>query len=113
MWKEITSKEQWEQVLQDSKEHSTIVFKHSTACPISAQALKEYEQFLSENPPTHVQYTLVKVIETREVSNQIAADLDVKHESPQVILLENQEAAWNDSHRQITVSNIQSALVEK
>lgn len=94
---EISSVGQWKDVLERSKEKPVLVFKHSTTCPISAYAYGEFTSF--ESP---VETYLVKVIENRSVSNEIENDLGVRHESPQALLISNEKAFWNASHRKIT-----------
>ncbi|GAA3332810.1 bacillithiol system redox-active protein YtxJ [Ectobacillus funiculus] len=86
-WKEITTLEEWDDILEKSTKRGQVILKHSTTCPVSANALKEYEHYLEGSQNTNVDYTLVKVIESRAVSNKIAEDLNMKHESPQVIFL--------------------------
>lgn len=44
----------------------------------------------------------VKVIESRPISLHIAEDLGVVHQSPQVIIIKDQNAVWDTSHRNIT-----------
>lgn len=51
----------------------------------------------------------MKVIEDRPVSNEIAARLGVKHESPQAILVRGGKAVWHASHRQVTAANLAAA----
>ncbi|UVI32713.1 bacillithiol system redox-active protein YtxJ [Paenibacillus spongiae] len=110
MWKEITTLQEWEQMLQQSGEKQQIIFKHSTACPVSASALEEYDEYLSKTPNKDTDYYLVKVIESRPVSNQIAEDLSVKHASPQIILFKDQKSVWNTSHWSITNKHITAVL---
>lgn len=75
-WKEINTIEEWNQAYNQSGEKPFIILKHSTTCPVSANALKEYEEFfLGTEPEEDMDYLLVKVIESRPVSNQIAQDL--------------------------------------
>lgn len=100
--KELTTLEDWGLTLEGSSQRRVVVFKHSTICPISAKAWNEYEAFLNEVVKGNIQFTMVKVIESRAVSNQIAEDLGVKHESPQIILIEDQKAIGHTSHGQIT-----------
>jgi bacillithiol system protein YtxJ len=109
-WKEINTVEQWNKALAGSQERPFVILKHSTACPTSANALEEYEQYLSKNPSTDVDYLLVKVIESRPVSNQIAEDVQVRHASPQMILVKNKENGWNTSHYAITVAHMTAVL---
>jgi bacillithiol system protein YtxJ len=64
------------------------IFKHSTACPISAHALQEVESAETEIPIYRVD-----VREQRELSNWIASVYSVEHESPQLILIREGKAA--------------------
>lgn len=109
-WKEITTLEEWNTVVERSAERGQVVLKHSTFCPISSNALEEYNQHLQNNPNSDVDYFLVKVIESRLVSNQIAEDLDVKHASPQIIYIKNKEKYWTASHWAITTEHMTTVL---
>ncbi len=109
-WIEINSVEEWKEKWASSAQQPILVFKHSTACPVSAEAFREFEQYVEEAPEQGVGFYLVKVIESRPVSNQIAEDSQLKHESPQAILLENQKVIWNASHWKITKESLQEAV---
>ncbi len=109
-WKEVSTIEEWNDIFANSLNMPTIILKHSTACPVSASALEEYETYLADSPNSHVQYYLVKVIESRPVSNQIADDLKVKHASPQIIYFKNKEAIWNTSHWSVTQKHMSAVL---
>ncbi|MCL6516274.1 bacillithiol system redox-active protein YtxJ [Alicyclobacillus sp.] len=108
-YEELTTLEQWAAVYEASKKRPTLVFKHSTTCPISANAHREFERYL-ENAPEGVAHVLVKVIESRPVSNRIAEDLEVTHQSPQAILVRDGRAVWNASHWDITAARLQEAI---
>ncbi len=109
-WKEITTNEEWEQVLTASVSKPIVILKHSTACPVSFNALQEYEAYLGKTPNPEVDYLLVKVIESRPVSNQIAEDTGVKHASPQILYVKNKDTVWNTSHWAITEEHIHAVL---
>ncbi|RKD25044.1 general stress protein [Ammoniphilus oxalaticus] len=109
-WKELTDLEQWNEALGASNQQPLFVFKHSTTCPISSEALQQFEKYLKEEPRSDVNYVFVKVIETRPVSNRITDDTQVKHESPQAILIENKQAVWHASHWKITSKAIHEAM---
>ncbi|MDA3129843.1 bacillithiol system redox-active protein YtxJ [Aliibacillus thermotolerans] len=104
---ELTTIAQWEDVLEQTNTHPAFVFKHSTSCPISAEAHEAYQTYVAQNKeiPTY----LVKVIETRDVSNAIEADTRIKHESPQLLLLSNKEVVWHASHYDIKEDAILTA----
>ena len=109
-WKEITKEAEWDQLFEGSSEKPVVVLKHSTTCPVSANALQEYENYLKKQPNGDVDYVLVKVIESRPVSNQIAADTGVKHASPQILYVKNKETIWNTSHWAVTEAHISAVL---
>ncbi|MBO1510219.1 bacillithiol system redox-active protein YtxJ [Metabacillus bambusae] len=109
-WKEITSLEEWDDILEKSTKRGQVILKHSTTCPVSSNALKEYEHYLDESPNNNVDYNLVKVIESRAVSNKIAEDLNVKHESPQVIFVKDKSKYWTASHWSVTTEHMTAVL---
>lgn len=107
--KEIHSNEELEQAFEKSLEKPVLLFKHSTTCPISAGAFSAFHSFIRETDKNIGCY-LVKVIEDRSVSNQVASITDVKHESPQLFVIQNREVKWHTSHSMITVESIEEAL---
>ncbi|MGO4500894.1 bacillithiol system redox-active protein YtxJ [Paenibacillus sp. 2RAB27] len=109
-WKELTTLTEWQEVLDRSSEKPAVVLKHSTTCPVSASALDEYEQYLAGTHNEAVDYFLVKVIESRPVSNQIAEDLGIKHASPQILYFKDKESIWNTSHWSVTNKHMSAVL---
>lgn len=109
-WKELTAVQEWQDIWERTSERGAVVLKHSTTCPVSASALEEFEQYLSNKPNEQVDYYLVKVIESRPVSNQIAEDLNVKHASPQIIYVKDKQQYWNTSHWSVTAKHMTAVL---
>ncbi|QKY71037.1 bacillithiol system redox-active protein YtxJ [Lentibacillus sp. CBA3610] len=107
--KDLESKDELVQAWEQSKENPVLFFKHSTTCPISAEAFKQYQTYL-ESAGDDLDAYMVKVIENRDISNQIAEETDVKHESPQIFLIHNKEVLWHTSHSKITKDSINEAL---
>jgi len=97
-----------EQLLQRSKTDPVLIFKHSTQCSISDLAYEEFTRF-SESAGGLV-CGVVLVIENREISEAIAAQLGVRHESPQAILIHNGQPKWKASHWAITSDALAEAL---
>lgn len=109
-WKEITEVEEWDAILEKSTEKDQIILKHSTTCPVSFNALDEYNDYLADNPNKDIDYTLVKVRESRPVSNKIEADLNVKHESPQIIYIKNKSSYWSATHWSVTKAHMKAVI---
>ncbi len=95
--------------LQDflAENPNSIIFKHSTSCPISARAYREFSVFTKNSP---VQAAIVFVIESRPVSDYLAEITNLAHQSPQALFFREGKCYNNFSHNDITVENIQAAL---
>lgn len=109
-WKEITTIEEWDEILAKSAEKEQIILKHSTTCPVSFNALDEYDQYLADSPNENIDYTLVKVRESRPVSNKIEEDLSVKHESPQIIYIKDKQKYWSATHWSVTKAHMEAVI---
>lgn len=111
-YQEIESIEQWESLLEQSGERAVLLLKHSTACPISGAAFKEFKVY-TRKPKRPIVCALVKVIESRPVSNDIEAKLGIKHESPQALLIRDGQTLWHASHWDITFERIEQQVNER
>ena len=105
---ELRKREDFEQLLERSKTHPVIIFKHSTQCAISDQVYEEFCRFVES--AGNINCGLVLVIEWRAVSNAIETMLDIPHESPQAILVRDGKPKWNASHWSITYDALTRAL---
>ena len=108
--RELTSLDDFAHFLTESETKALFLFKHSTACPISAGAFQKYQAFLSK--PDQQEHAFVKVIEHKAISNEIENLTGVRHESPQVLLISHGKVLWHASHRAITETTLQTALQE-
>jgi len=86
------------------------LFKHSTRCPISAQASRQLDSFQQEHPDLPIAYARVLVVENRPASRWLAQRLGVEYASPQITLIARQNAVWKASHYAITAPNIGRAV---
>jgi bacillithiol system protein YtxJ len=88
-----------------SQQEKVIIFKHSTACPVSAGAYQRLQEGIEQKSLSFPVYIVI-VQDQRPLSNEIAEDLHVKHESPQCIVLEKGKAILVLNHNNITVGAI-------
>lgn len=84
-----------------------ILFKHSTVCPISTAAYDEFQAYIQE---TGVPAAVILVREDRPVSNEVEQRFGIKHESPQIFVLEDGQVKWHTSHWKITKQAIAEAI---
>ena len=106
----MTEDGEWRDCLASSSHKPVLVFKHSFRCPISAGAYDELAAWLEDAKGGAPACRLVDVVAHRPVSEAIAQALDVRHESPQAILVAGGKAVWHASHWDITYSSLDEHL---
>lgn len=106
-WKNLTEEKQIAEVVELSHEKPQLIFKHSTRCSISSMAKDRLER---EWNLENVEPWYLDLIAYRNVSNAIASQLGVHHESPQAILLQDGVVVHDSSHNSISVSEIAKQL---
>lgn len=102
VWNELKSVEEWNALLQSDEKF--IVFKHSTRCSISTTALSRFERDWDASSAVKPYY--LDLLVHRNISNAIAQDTGVEHESPQAILIENGKVLKSATHLSIYVSEL-------
>ena len=88
-----------------SADRPQLLFKHSTRCSISASAKYRLESdlpLLEQSMDVH----LLDLILHRDISAEIASMFGVRHESPQVILLQHGNSVLDLSHYDIDAAAI-------
>jgi bacillithiol system protein YtxJ len=104
-WIPLTTEKQLAEIREASAEKPVVIFKHSTRCSISAVAKSRLERAAA---PEEISFYYLDLIKFRDISNKIAADFDVPHESPQVLLIRNGECIYDESHSGITMDDLVS-----
>jgi bacillithiol system protein YtxJ len=84
------------------------LFKHSETCGMSWQAHEEVMAVL-DDPAWEADIHLVSVQASRVVSNEIARRLQVRHASPQLLLVADGVVRWQATHLAITAAAIRKA----
>ena len=102
-WIVLNQVQQLADIKELSKTRPQIIFKHSTRCAVSSMAKSRLER--KEQPQTGDFYFL-DLIKFRSLSNKIAEDFAVTHQSPQVLLIKNTECVYEESHSGIQMDEI-------
>jgi bacillithiol system protein YtxJ len=98
-WIPLERIEQLEEIKR-SNEYS-IIFKHSTRCSISMMAKKKFE-LDRDSIPAETPVYFLDLLNYRSISNAIADQFKVHHESPQLLLIKNGECIYETSHGEIS-----------
>ena|SRR6218665_1978121 len=105
-WQTINDELQLEEIRQKSFENPVLVFKHSTTCSISATSLSRIERAWDADKAKNIVPFYLDLLRYRSISNKIAKDFEVEHQSPQVLLIQNGECTYDASHFDIRFDEI-------
>ncbi|MEE9270945.1 MAG: bacillithiol system redox-active protein YtxJ [Candidatus Krumholzibacteria bacterium] len=108
--KRLTSIGDFDEALARSEREAVFIYKHSTACGLSAVAHDRVTAYVGLKVEGSAPVYIVNLLETRSVSNEIADRLGVEHQSPQLILVKDRRAVWHASHGAINEEAIVQAL---
>ncbi|NJC26232.1 bacillithiol system redox-active protein YtxJ [Neolewinella antarctica] len=107
-WQPITTVHDVEAIIERSKTVPCFILKHSTRCPISSMAMRRLESSW-DLADTQVETYYLDLIRYRPVSNFIADEFGVRHESPQALFIKNGVCVHNASHLDINVADVKKA----
>jgi monothiol bacilliredoxin len=82
-----------------------IIYKHSPICGLSDIAIVEFERFRLGDPG-RFDFHQVDVIGARPASLKLEQLLEVRHESPQVLMVWESRCVWHGSHRAIKADRL-------
>lgn len=105
-WRKLESSEDLQSAIEKSSEKIIVIFKHSTRCIISKTVLRNFEKEIEQNQNNDIEFYYLDLLNYRNISNEIAENLHVTHQSPQVIVIKNQQAIYNASHDGISLESI-------
>ena len=109
-WLSLTDINQLDDLIESSVNQKVIIFKHSTRCSISCMVKDRLERNWPKDLEKQDIYYL-DLLNFREVSNAIANKLDVEHQSPQVLIIDNKDCIYSASHNFISAETIKNELI--
>lgn len=108
-WLSLMNAAQLEDIDQQSREGPGVaIYKHSSRCFVSSMARRRLEQHWDELPAGMPVYFL-DILSHREVSREVARHYNVRHESPQLLLIRAGQCIRHVSHEGVDPA----ALVEE
>lgn len=109
-WQTLNSVEQLREVLEESKNEPVVIFKHSTSCSISSMAKSRLERQWDDNGLSNIKTYYLDLLSYRPISNEIAELLQVRHESPQLLLVQDGMCTYHASHLGINVDALKKKV---
>ncbi|MFT4060740.1 MAG: bacillithiol system redox-active protein YtxJ [Edaphocola sp.] len=108
-WKNIGSAADFYKIIEDSVTQPQVIFKDSTTCGISAHAKARLEEGY-DKIAGKAAFNYLDLLSFRAVSQLIAQELQVTHQSPQIIVLKDKKAVYSSSHHAIDAADIAKHL---
>lgn len=107
-WIPLESVEQLDEIRLLSETTPCVIIKHSTRCSISTVALERLNG--TSEPSPHARYFYLDLLRFRPVSNSIAEQFQIHHESPQVLLISKGQCVYEETHLGINATELQTEL---
>jgi len=107
-WEVLNNLDQLKTIDLESRNGSVLIFKHSTRCSISDAAIQRIERDWKDDFKIKPYY--LDLIAHREISNALANNYGIEHQSPQVLMILNGKCIYTESHSGIRVSEIISQI---
>ncbi len=105
-WKELTDISQLQNLKSESTHQPVLIFKHSTRCSVSSMALNRLERSWNPQELEGLEIYFLDLIRHRDISNQIAEEFNVPHESPQILIISDEKCVYNNSHMGISYHEV-------
>ena len=109
-WQKIDQPAQIEALAEESKNKPVVIFKHSTSCSISATAKSRLERQWEGSELANIKAYFLDLLAFRPVSNEIAEFFQVRHESPQLLLIQDGVCTYHGSHLSIRVDEVKKLV---
>lgn len=106
-WKKLDDIALLPVIRDDSFERPQVIFKHSTRCSVSSGALSRMNR---NEDPAGADIYLLDLISYRDISNTLAAHYDIRHESPQLLLVWLGKVVYHESHSAISYEKLEQQL---
>lgn len=90
-----------------AREGRTIVYKHSPTCSLCSWSEHVLGKFAEQEGVT---LELVDVLSQRPLSRDLEAHFGVRHESPQILVVDDGKVTWHASHRGVEPDRVRAAL---
>ena len=108
-WITLETVEQLDSLIKKSYEIPVLIYKHSTRCGVSSLVHSRLERAWDELP-VKIDCYFLDLIAHRNISDQVEQIFQVRHESPQTLLIIDGQCKYHASHMGISFGAIRKAL---
>lgn len=96
--------------LAESYDYPIAILKVSNSCFLSSRIYKEFQELEAAEPDLKDRLFFLIVQKSREVSDALAFRFGVVHETPQILIIENEDVIYYESHEEIEMFKVKKLL---
>ena len=109
-WNKLESTGDLDSLIKKSEKNICLIMKYSTRCASSAMVHRRLERDWNEEEMNGTSLFFLDIIGHREISNAVSDVFNVRHESPQIILIDKGKSIYDTSHFMISYDSIKEAV---
>lgn len=102
-WTTLSSEADLLNIIEQSFVQPQAIYKHSVTCGTSGHVKMQLD---NADAPENITFHYLDLLAHRSLSNKIAADFHVHHESPQILLIKDGKCVYHTSHLAIRMEKI-------
>ena len=108
-WTPLQDEQQLSEIIENSDTAPQVIFKHSTRCSVSSMAKNRLDKNYA---PGATPFYFLDLIKYRHISNKIADHFNVRHQSPQILVISKGKCIFTESHSGIVFDEIEEAVMQ-
>ncbi|MDH5366636.1 MAG: bacillithiol system redox-active protein YtxJ [Cyclobacteriaceae bacterium] len=112
-WEHLENEDQLQHVLEKSSEKTQLIFKYSSTCSLSSMMFNRFENDWQPLTTENINPVFLDILSYRNISNKIENILKVRHESPQILVIQDGKCVYDSSHMGIVFDKIESLFGNK
>lgn len=105
-WNTLSTQDQLARINDLSKTKPVLILKHSTRCSISSAALSRLERSWKDENEKVMEPFYLDLLAHRDISNKIAFEYNIEHESPQALLIKDGKCVFSQTHMSISLVDL-------
>jgi bacillithiol system protein YtxJ len=109
-WNKLTHPNQIQDIKAISEDTPVLIFKHSTQCAISSMALARLVRKWQAGDQEKIKPYFLDLMADRSLSDAVAKQFGVAHQSPQVLVIKDGKVQYEASHYSISYADIMKSL---
>lgn len=108
-WLSLSTTDQLDEAIENSRLTPCIIYKHSTRCSLSSLVRRRLEKGWPFDERTVLPYFL-DLAACQEASKLVAERFKVVHQSPQILLIKDGRCLYHASHLDISARSLEPFL---